>query len=82
MTGVEPPIRITCDRVALSLGFRREIVITAPHELFRHQYWVGSGPDFFKLLADKTASAEWRAACARSWSEGVLSPQLRESWAR
>ena len=82
LTGAEPPIQISCGRVALSLGFRREIVITSSHELFRHQYWVGSRPDFFKLLAYKAASAEWRAACARSWSAGVSSPHLRESWAR
>jgi hypothetical protein len=75
---------IKCGRVALSLGFRREIAVKAASgaALFTHQYWIDSQPDFFKMLADKTASEEWRAASARSWSEGVSSAQLRENWAR
>lgn len=77
-------VAIHCNRIALSLGMRREIAVMARggEALFTHQYWIGSHPDFFKLLADKTASAEWRATCARAWSEGVSSTRLRESWAR
>jgi len=77
-------IAIKCSRVALSLGFRREIAVKSAHgsALFTHQYWIGSHPDFFKLLADKSASADWRALSARTWSAGVSSAQLRESWAR
>jgi hypothetical protein len=80
----DPGILVKCSRIALSLGFRREIAVTSAGgaALFTHQYWIGSGPDFFKLLADKTAAAEWRAASALSWSDGVSSTQLRESWAR
>jgi hypothetical protein len=81
---VHTGVVIKCRRVALSLGFRREIAVkpASGAALFRHQYWIDSQPDFFKMLADKTASQEWRAASARTWSEGVSSAQLRESWAR
>jgi len=77
-------ITIQCDRIALSLGMRRQIIVKSRdgNALFTHQYWIGSHADFFKLLADKTASAEWRAACARTWSDGVSSTLLRQSWAR
>ena len=77
-------IKVQCAAVALSLGFRREVSVTSGDgtTLFRHQYWIGSHPDFFKLLADRTASAQWRAASALSWSDGVSSTLLRESWAR
>ena len=76
-------ISIHCNRIALSVGFRREILVQSGDgaELFRHQYWIGSDPDFFKLLADKTASMAWRLLSASSWSAGVSSALLRESWA-
>jgi len=82
--GVHTDISIKCSRVALSLGFRREVTVTsgAGITIFAHQYWIGSHPDFFKLLADKTAPAAWRASSAREWSDGISSALLRESWAR
>jgi hypothetical protein len=83
-TGAPARIVIKCARVALSLGLRREIAVKPGNgaALFTHQYWIDRHPDFFKMLADKTASDEWRATSARSWSDGVSSTQLRESWAR
>ncbi|MDP9084678.1 MAG: hypothetical protein M3N50_13105 [Pseudomonadota bacterium] len=71
--------RISCNRVAVSFGFRRRFTVESSSGgvLFSHAYWTDQHPDFFRWLAVAAADPQWRISCGRQWSEGVAPDSLR-----
>jgi hypothetical protein len=45
--------------------------------LFSHGYWTNQHQDFFGWLATQAEDPDWRASCARQWSDGVAVSALR-----
>lgn len=70
--------RVRCARAVASFGFRRRFSIeSSAGTLFSYSYWTNQGDDFFRWLAARVESAQWRALSARSWSEGLMPAALR-----
>lgn len=73
--------QISCSKELLSGGLRRIFTLQAVGTaLYTERYWALSGPDFFALLAHKSADPDWRSTSAKLWSAGIDSAQLRQSW--
>jgi len=75
----EASLRIRCSRGFASFGFRRRFTVESDkgEVLYSHSYWTGGGRDFFRWLAGKAADPDWQVMCARLWSTGVVSADLR-----
>jgi hypothetical protein len=73
-------LRITCKPLPLSLGMRKRFVVEdGTRIIYRHSYWTGQGDDFFRWLAARASSAEWRRVQAHSWSAGAPAAAVRAS---
>lgn len=71
--------RIKFTRGLVTFGFRKRFSVESSDGvvLFDHWVWKGQGDDFFRWLSLHAADPEWRAECARSWSEGLDASVLR-----
>jgi len=71
--------RIECRPGLASFGLRRRFSVESPGEgvLYSHSYWVSRSEDFFRWLAGKAKSPDWRRQSGRCWTDGVASAALR-----
>lgn len=71
--------RISCTSSLASFGFRRRFTVDSSTGgiLYRYAYWTSQHHDFFRWLATKAEDPDWRATCARQWSEGLAVAALR-----
>jgi hypothetical protein len=72
--------QIICARGVASFGLRRRFSVeSAGKELFSYSYWTSRGEDFFRWLAMRAASPDWRSTNGRRWSVGIDANSLRSS---
>ena len=75
--------QLRCEPELISGGLRRIFSVQSAQRegLYSERYWALSGPDFFHTLARKSVDPHWRSDSAASWSVGIDSTLLRQSWA-
>lgn len=73
-------LRIERRPVPASLGLRTRFIIEEGGRIvYRHSYWTGQNDDFFRWLAPRAGSTEWREAQGRNWSAGAPAAAVRAS---
>jgi len=73
-------LRIKCGPVLATLGLRKRFIVEdGTHIVYRHAYWSAQSDDFFRWLAARAASAQWRQAQGKTWSAGVDAAAVRSS---
>jgi hypothetical protein len=73
-------LRIKCRPILASLGLRKRFTIEdGTRVVYRHSYWTGQSDDFFRWLAARAGSAQWRQSQGTNWSAGAPAAGVRAS---